>query len=240
MIERFIFVFFILLLFVFQCNQNNKLKNSIENQKQNYTALLDTVTKRVNKSNEVFYEIANLQTSLNDLKTFNKALYDEVRKMKGDVKTISKFDIVGIRTDTIYSKENTIIYKLDTNKIDGVLIKNTEIPFAFFEGDSNNLLEIKGKTFISNDSVANSFIDYRKIKINVVTGIYTEKGISKIFVKTNAPFLQIENIEGAVLEKKKFNRLFLGPTITYGVGLDGQLRPLLGFSIGYNLIKKGY
>lgn len=235
-ILQFLILILLLLLFVYQCNEIKILKNSKNENNQNVIALLDTVTKRLNKNNEVFYEIANLQTSVNDLKTFNKDLYDEVSKMKGEVKSIQKFDIYSYRTDTIYSKENTIYHYLDTNRIDGVIIKKAEIPFEFFEGNDSSYFEIKGKTVIMNDTISKTFLDYRKFKINVTTGIYKEKGVSKIFVKTNSPFLEIQNISGAVLEKQKTNRLFFGPTISYGISIDGTLRPILGISLGYNIL----
>jgi hypothetical protein len=233
---NFALLILFLLLFIFQCNQINKFKEYKSNSDQNIIALLDTVQKKLNKNNEVFFEIANFQTSMNDLKQLNKSLYDEVAKMKGDVKSIQKFDIYGHRTDTIYSKENTIYYYIDSNRIDGVYTKRAEIPFNFFEGNDTSFIELKGKTVIYNDSTTQSFLDYRKIKIDVVTGVYVDKGVSKIFVKTNSPFLEIQNISGAVLSKNKKQRFFVGPTLTYGLTSDGHLKPSVGISIGYNIL----
>lgn len=229
-----VLVFFALIFTTyFQCNTIKNFEKINEHSRQNITALLDTVTKRSNKNNELFYEIATLQTNLKDLQLLNSNLYNEVVKMKGQVKNIANYDLVSISKDTIYSKENFIYTYIDSTK------KVVDVPFHFIEELDSNFLELKGKTVVLNDTVSKTFLDYRKIKINVTSGFYEENGVTKVFVKSNSPMFEIQNISAAILEPKKTKKqlLFIGPSISYGVDLNGNFKPFLGVSVGLNLLQ---
>ena len=102
--------------------------------------------------------------------------------------------------------------------------------------------ELAGYTYIISDSEPTSFKTFLTkdlIHLSLKTGITDDY---RIFVETDNPYVKINNIEGAIVDKnlwsdkyKKRNNFSLNISVGYGTDF-AKFHPFVGIGIGYNLI----
>lgn len=204
-------------------------KESIRFQ-NNLLALQDSIKKTQNLVGEEMYEKLAFDTDIEELRLLNKTLYDEVKKLKGNVELISKMGITVSSSDTLYSKDSIIVIKESTDTIGQTLSR-----WDF----SDSTWTISGGTIFNwKDSISQSYISNRTIKLDLITGIQEIDGQKKIFVRSDNPDIVVNSLSGAVLkkDKKKFiDQFYLGPSISLGVDYNGNPNAMLGISFGWNI-----
>lgn len=217
-----------------QCGLNSDLKFSNAVFQQNQIALNDTIRIVKNKSNEDVFMKNTLIAEKKDLKDLNKSLYDEVNNLKGKVLYISKIT-ASVKTDTIFIENQVDISNSGINRLSWEYYKaynennNRSIKgFSEFLVDTNFAIIDKGTT-ISEDIM----------NISITTGLDELDGSYQIFVKTDYPGISFTNIDGAILDKKRFMKQtqpswIFGPSVYVGLGID-PLNNTAGPQIGIGL-----
>lgn len=236
--QRFtFFLLFILMIGGFGWMYSKYAAQKIETQKQlnNIEALLDTVRVYEDETGKVGAEKLSLQTSLNQLKTLNQTLYNELQKEKGNVKVVTKTEYV-VKTDTLVL-DSSVDFTEDTYKLS---FKNeTTNPggyrilsgYTSFKWDQENNMPFSGTTTITDDVLS----------MKLVTGVREEDGKLTIFIKTDYPGVKFSNIEGAVLDNSMLNtdskasRFTLGIQAGYGLTSSG-FSPYIGAGVTYKLL----
>lgn len=224
--------------------KKDKIKSKI-NQK----ALLDSVTYHKNKAGEIQAEKSSFLSSIDDLETLNKSLYDEVKKQKGNVIYISNINAkLSEQIDALGDSLNNIKYKPVYDSIS----KTYKVKWDFNKTyDSINYRILEGYTIVkwdtTNKAILNngSLLTKNEMSFNITTGLVEDGNNLKIFVKSNYPNLLFPNIEGNLIDpnnspliKKmmKTKRWSIGPTVGYGIGITSfKMDFYLGFGISYSL-----
>ena len=216
-----------ILLLLKQCNGNRDLQAKIDYQNQNLAALQDTVRVQKNKAGEDMYVKKTLLATKNNLEELNKKLYDELKKVEGDVITIHDVETV-VKVDTQYVDNTVTVYadgnysldfKLDTVFSEGNYRKLSGNSFFAIDSTSHNV--IPGQTRINEDEMGFSF----------VTGLREKDGSLEIFVTPKYPDMKITNIEGAIVDPHKSEVLKnMFPEKKWSVG------PYLGVGLGAKVL----
>ena len=242
-------IIFLLLIFNFQtCNslKNQKLENErIERMnEQNLKALTDSINVYFDKklglvvSEKMSFVVDNLE----DLKKYNKELYDEVIKLKGTVAAIHSD--VKIIIPELSSQINHIAQDSDST---------FTIPWAFNFNDEGLNQSLIGnsrfglsnnKPFIIGSKLTTNEMDI-KLRYNIVE---TDKTY-KVVAYSPSTLVKFTELESVLLEKN-FNvipstttkRFFFGPYAGFGMNynpfaLENKYSAgfQIGFGIGYNL-----
>lgn len=222
---------------VFFYQYHNKMNEVKEINKQNISALTDSIKKVKNKNNSLIFDKAIYDANLKELKHLNKELTDKTKilekELKGNVKTISTIQYI-TNTDTTYIPTPKIIYNIP----DSSLTQNWKW--------SNEWNELEGinKIYLNNNNIRGSVsITNNKTKISLTTGIYDDNGIKRIYVKSDNPNVQIIKLDGAILEEvktaQKTKRLGFGLYGGYGINYNpNDNRVTAGPQIGIGIIWK--
>lgn len=196
-IEGIIIALFIIagILYHTHHNATNKILE------QNFKAATDTIEVLKLKNGELLYEKSAFILKENELQTQLSLSKDEIKELKkkiGGINTITKIE-TQVEFDTIYIKNNSIG------------------PSKFSFEYNDNWLKLKGLS--SKDSTQIYDIS---VPIDLVVGMSKDYNI---FVKTDNPYLKVNNIEGAVVDRNLFEKksswshgVSIGFGIQYGLG----------------------
>ena len=200
-IEGIVMVIFIIagILYYTHHNAANKILE------QNFKAATDTIEVLKLKNGELLYEKSAFILKENELQTQLSLSKDEIKELKkkiGGINTITKIE-TQVEFDTIYIKNNSIG------------------PSQFSFEYNDNWLKLKGLS--SKDSTQIYDIS---VPIDLVVGMSKDYNI---FVKTDNPYLKVNNIEGAVVDRNLFEKK---SSWSHGVSI--------GFGIQYGLSNKGF
>lgn len=228
-----------------QCNnvQDLKLENKVG--VQNIIALNDSIRIVKNKWDEEITLKNTYITSGKELENINKNLSDKIKKLEGDVLYASNI-ISSIKTDTIFIENEVIRYPDGTNQLSWSYNKDYGNGNSrFLDGNSRFSIDLSDSAFSILDKGTSITRDITNLSI--LTGLTELDESYQIFVKTDYPGITFSNIEGAILDKKRFlkqtqpNWIF-GPSIYIGVGVDPKNATAgpqigLGISATFNLNK---
>ena len=196
-IEGIIIVLFIIAGILYHTHHNaaNKILE------QNFKAATDTIEVLKLKNGELLYEKSAFILKENELQAQLSLSKDEIKELKkkiGGINTITKIE-TQVEFDTIYIKNNSIG------------------PSRFSFEYNDNWLKLKGLS--SKDSTQIYDIS---VPIDLVVGMSKDYNI---FVKTDNPYLKVNNIEGAVVDRNLFEKksswshgVSIGFGIQYGLG----------------------
>jgi hypothetical protein len=238
------FVIF-LLLFLQQCNRTSELKQDLRLANQNQLALNDSIRIIKNQWGEEIAVKNVLFANQKELKDLNSDLFNDLKKLKGDVLYVQK--MVGrIKRDTLYLTNTVTEYPDGTKKLSWEYdtlydINNGRLlaGYSQFSVDtSNGQITDKG-TVITKD----------EIRLKLTTGITELNDSYQIFVKTDYPGLKFDQLDGAIIDKKKFvgssneSSWVIGPQFGIGMGYNpsnGTFGPSITVSLGatYNINKQ--
>ena len=214
-------------LAVKQCNSYKDMNNN------NIVALTDTIQYYKTKSNELYISKTLLLGDMKTLKLANDSLYNVIKEMK--VKNASTVIHVDATIDN-ESKDTT--WTIDKPKPEIVYPRLSR----YFEF-KDPYRELSGRVFLE-DSLLGLNIAKDKVYLDYVIAVEN----NKVFIKSNNPYVQYNEIQGLTLpenvNKKRFATLVIGPSL--GISYDfkeKQIAPTLGFSVTYgidilNLFKK--
>lgn len=235
----------ILLLFLHQCNRTSNLREDLRISNQNSLSLTDSVRTIKNRWGEEITVKNVLVANAKELKELNLELAKELKKIAGDVVYLQR--MVGkIKSDTIRIT-NTITEYPDGTK---ELAWNYDTAYTQFDGRS-----LGGYSRFVIDTATGKIIDRGtvitkdEIRIKLITGLTELDNSYQIFVKTDYPGLKFDQLDGSIVDKKKFagssneSSWVFGPFLGVGMGYDPQSRILtpnasVGLGLTYNLNKQ--
>lgn len=218
--------------------QNDELKKELMISNQNQIALTDSIKIVKGKLGDVSFLKASFIASGEDLKKLNRDLYEEVKRLEGNVKVVQR-SISTIKSDPI----------VITNKVTQFPDGMTELSWKFdttYNDNNSRLLSGSSKFFL--DSLGRVFdrgttITKDEIKISLLTGLTQENGVYKIFVNTKYPNFKVDRLEGSILDQNLFvksqeDNYIFGPQLGLGFGSDFKPQIYLGFGVTYNINKQ--
>ena len=203
----------------------NKKNEDISIAEQNLLAANDTIKYYQLNNGDLLAEkyayVLNEKNLRDQLNLTKQEVNDLKKKLNSDLTNISKidseiiFDTLYIPSDTVKIINNTLNYKFSYN---------------------DKWLTLNGETFI--DSLK-SYTNIYNINIPVDLIVGTTKN-KKIFVESKNPYLQINSIEGAILDNTT-KKSHWGIGFGVGVGLQYGLihknidfGPQINFGLQYN------
>lgn len=230
----------LLLLFLKQCSSTSNISDELKIANMNQTALNDSVRTYKDKSGILVHQKSTLIASEKELKTLNKNLYDEVKKLKGDIK-IAYLVSTTIKRDTI--EVPTIVKDLGNNNY--VLDWKTDTTFS-----KGNFQRLSGSSFLTIDSTGKIIKPSTKINENIfglsiITGLKEGKDGYEIFVKSEYPGFTVTDIQGSIIDKNMIksdeSNFVFGPTVGVGIiigpsGINYGVNA--GIGVTFNLNKK--
>lgn len=238
------FVIF-LLLFLQQCNQTSELKQDLRLANQNQLALNDSVRTIKNRWGEEISVKNVLFANQKELKDLNSSLAEELKRLKGDILYVQT--MVGkIKKDTLWLT-NTV-----TEYPDGTKRLSWEYDTIY---NPNNGRLLAGYSQFAIDTITGRIIDKGtvitkdEIRLKLTTGLTELNDSYQIFVKTDYPGLKFDQLDGAIIDKKKFagssneSSWVVGPQFGVGMGYDPMNRTLgpnvsVGLGVTYNINKQ--
>lgn len=242
----FVGLVIVVLLLFRQCSTTQNLKDELMVANQNQIALNDSVRVIKNKWGQDIYLKNILITDNKGLKTLNADLAAEVKKLKGDVLVlISSQGSIGGGEPTPIDLPTTV-----TRYPDGMNELNWKYDTIFSPGNSRSLA---GYSRFKIDTLNGNIINHGttltsdKVNFKISTGITELDDTYQIFVKSDYPGLTFTQIDGAILDKKRFLKVqeptvVWGPSVTLGYGVNGTTQSLgpqltLGISATLNVNK---
>lgn len=200
-IEGIIIVLFIIAGILYHTHHNaaNKILE------QNFKAATDTIEVLKLKNGELLYEKSAFILKENELQTQLSLSKDEIKELKkkiGGINTITKIE-TQVEFDTIYIKNNSIG------------------PSQFSFEYNDNWLKLKGLSTKDTTQIYDI-----SVPIDLVVGMSKDYNI---FVKSDNPYLKVNNIEGAVVDRNIFEKK---SSWSHGVSI--------GFGIQYGLSNKRF
>jgi hypothetical protein len=236
-------VFF--LLFLQQCNQTSKLKSDLKIAAQNQLALDDSIRIIRNKWGEEITIKNVLIGNQRELKELNLSLVEELKRLKGDVIFLQRM-VSKIKSDTVWVT-NTV-----TEYPDGMKRLSWDYDTTYNENNGRSLggysqfqIDLANGRIIDRGTV----ITKDEIRLKLTTGLTELDDSYQIFVKSDYPGLTINQLDGAIVDKKKFNSesnessWVVGPQFGVGLGYSPNTRTIgpnvsVGIGITYNLNKE--
>jgi hypothetical protein len=225
----------LIILLLHQCDRIGDLKEETKIQKQNQKAILDSVRIVKNRFGEDISVKNVLIADNKELKTINKSLSEDLKKLEGKVKYISSI-VTEIKNSEPIVISNTIRELPDGTR---ELAWNYEKSFdstnsRILEGNSKFRIDtIGGKVEIIDKGTT---ISRDEIKIKLTTGLTELDKSYQIYVKTDYPGVTFPKIDGSVLDKSMFVKekqptFVIGPSISAGMTLNPltlQPQPYVG------------
>jgi hypothetical protein len=243
-----ILVIIFTLLYLKNCSKINDLKQQEFKNELNQKALKDSIVYIKNKAGEIQAQKDAFVGTYSEIKNLNSNLYDELKKQKDNVISLTNINAVlneqvNKLSDSIRNSHILVVYDTITNIYTIYWDFNQKF-------DEKNYRIIEGHTNFSKDSVKGivnkgTILDKYQSKFNIVTGFMEEKNQLKIFVKSDYPGLEFNDIQGALIDpnnsdiiKKlmKQKKWHVSVNLGYGLGIT-SFRPdfYLGAGVSYNI-----
>ena len=219
-LKDLIFVGIIVILFGCLCFSMNKCSTINDRYENNIKALTDTISYYESKTGSLIATKTAYESDIKELKLVNNDLYQEIADMKIKLKNVSS--AANIKGEIIYEPGDTVyIVKSDT------IYKGFEKHFDF----SNEWRTLNGNITYKTDSLG---IKFNEDKVKFDYTFVMDKN-NKLFIKSDNPYVQINNINGFTIPKpapKKWGLSVLigysydiqhntfGPTVSVGVSHD--------------------
>ena len=231
--KNFIIVLLTILCLVGACSLY-RTKKDLERAKIELVESQDTTIIYKNKIGELYAARETYIADIKELKAANEELYKEWKNLKDHPIIVEKVQTV-IKRDTVYTKDDVVIDTL--SNIYTATFNFTDKYYSIYGATTFDIPNKAASTSIYNIEFPATFT------MNVI-----EKNKKLYFLaKCDNPYVQINNIEGAIVSpeqskvfKKRFNRpwgvmIGVGPSITV---IDNTVRiyPGLQLTIGYKLI----
>lgn len=233
-VERVIIIVLLILLCVFGIKYA-LLERDYDKLNTDYITSQDTVMVYKNKLGESYSMVQTLITDKNALKRTNDELYKEIKNLKDNPIVVTKTEII-YKVDTLPMKTDTLYINPDKTEYLSYFSYSDE--WCGIRG--HNTLDISKN---SSKTVLDSIGMSSTLSLDLI-----EKDKSLMFIaKADNPYLQINNIEGAVVSpekskllKKKFNKpwgvmIGVGPAVTV-VDNNVKIYPAVQLTLGYQII----
>jgi len=228
------------LLLIRGCQNIKNEKNEKDRYANNIEALNDTIREYKNRNGEKSFEKMMTVMTKDELKKYNRPLYDKIVNEDGKVKTIIETRIEYIDTGSTITK----IAQLDSNKYSAnfdyisldssITIKGHSRFYADIKKDSLG----KHKVKITPDT---TFFDETKVSFDLTIGTKETDGKITVFVTPSSNNITISKINGAeiYIPKKKDKKFSINMSVGYGATSQGgkiNASPAIIFGLGYNFL----
>lgn len=255
-IQFIIIVVLAVLLFQTCSDLQNERKQREYEQKQdaqNMNALVDSITVVFNKKLKAWeYSKDNyVVQEIDDLKKYNKELYDELRKVKGDVIAAIKTEVQG-NLGGIEASTKLSVLDPKTNYY-GLNFRSEYLD----EGFEQKLTGISKFHVIPNekDKTWNivpdptTVLDTNFVAIKMTYGFKETKNQYQVFATTKSDKVKVTGLEGGyIIDKQpqpapvKPKKWGIGPYVGYGLSADpnsnsAQFGWNIGVGVHYNIIR---
>lgn len=215
-----------------KCSKLEKEKNKI------VYVMNDTIEQYKNKANEEYAAKNTYIMEVADLKAVNKELSDEVKKLKDSPLVVTKTEIVYVH-DTIYTKIDSVV-------------KDDEYKLYHWSAKDSTFLEIAGVAEIrDNGNEFSNVVTETKISANLTVDLIEKDNQFKTIVKSDNPYIIINDINSVVLDPKKSEvlksyfkpkRFGIGPYVGASLRSNpttGQLYvgPSIGIALHYDIVQ---
>lgn len=244
-------IILVLSIFLFQtCSTLKRERADREYQEkqdeQNRSAMIDSITKVFNRKLQAWeYSKDNyIVQRLEDLEKYNKDLYNELKKVKGDViaaiKTEVQGNLGGISTTNdlikFNDKPNHYGLKFSSKYKDSGFEQQLAGTSKFFAIPDEN-----SKKWIITPDV--TIFDTNLTKINITYGFKEEKDKYRVFAISSSPKIEITDLTGGYFIDKQPSpppvipkKWAIGPYIGFGLNTDPNLsNPRFGWSAGFSI-----
>lgn len=225
--------------------------DKITRLEQNIEYYKDSLNVVKNKADEIEYQRSILASEKEDLKDLNSNLYEEIKKQRGTVVSLSQIN-ASLRSEVIEleGKLNDSIFL--TEYPDGSQSISWSYDTLYSEGNSKFIWGktkfsfLDGTTLIDRNSISVSLRD--SLNVSLITGLQEdpETELLNIFVRSNYPGFNVTRIDGTIIdphESKLIRSYFpeekfgIGFTIGYGINVDNgyvKVGPALIIGATYN------
>jgi len=235
--QRNILIIVLLLLFVgvgYGFNKYSKMSTKVAITEQNNKALNDSLRVSETKRGDLIVSKNVLIAEKGNLKDLNSDLSDELKKVKGKVRELTK--IVGeISADTVKITNTLIKYP------DGSLGLEWEHDTIYSTDNERHLTGISKFKLDSLGIVTplETTITRDEILFKLVTGLREKDGNVEIFVTSDYPNFGVIELDGAIIDPKKHpimkkftdkKRWGIGPYV--GLGLNVNTTPTANVGLG--------
>jgi type II secretory pathway pseudopilin PulG len=247
-------IIILILLLSVQCNRKKQLKQQQIKDKQNISALNDSITTEKLKNGALQISINGFVATQKELKSLNADLYNQVKAQKGNVLSLSNV-ILKLTQDTVQLRKYLNQALSQSNQT--IPIGNNKYSFLWtlkFTYDVDNFDLFQGKTNVDlsnplNPKQINTELFSRITQINLSFGQKIEDNKLRIFVESKYPGFTVESLKGVLIDpnespyirklmKKKhwFNGWQIGFGITPGLNLaTGNYSLVVGPTFSWNI-----
>jgi hypothetical protein len=207
-------------------NTRSELENVVIEQQ-------DSITTYKNKNDELYAQIGSYITDIDGLKKSNTELYNEVKYLKDNPIIVTK-----VKTEIVFQekevKDTVFVMGNDMYKIQHTY----KDPFAYINMQTDfNVSNCTANTIVNNINFPSTF---------TLDLIESKKGDLSFIVKSDNPYIQINNVNGVMLSpedsksiKKRYDKKWclvggVGPTLTF---VDGKFKCIPGIQLtfGYKI-----
>jgi hypothetical protein len=239
-------IIILIIALIFTSRSCKSAKLEAEYAKSNIMAIKDTLRKEKNKNGEMEYLKLSFVSDINNLKTLNKDLYDEVQKMTGKVVSMSK---------TIVSIQGTLVgIEQDRRKDNPIQLKNDTLiaEYKFEDSGKTWSRSIKGKSYLfmmnkTDSTYAKPLFDVLtedNMNLTIFASLRKRESddMYEYVLRTDYPNAKL-NVEGFV-DPNQFNKnpftsedkWIFGPYIGAGFGTNFSIMPQIGIGLTYKII----
>lgn len=213
-----------LLIFGGSIYYNINLSNQLKQTEICYVASMDSVKQATNKIGELTYSKNILIQDIDELKQTNTKLAKEIDKLtyseKRNLLEIDRLNLI------IKNSKDSITQSLDTS-----FIKENTYKFNYSINDKYRTLE--GYTLVYSHSPPDSsqfYIEKDIINANITLSKKETKNGIEMSVSSDNPYVQINSIEGAIVDIEAYQKYQKPKKWGLGVGI--------GVMTGYDMINK--
>lgn len=227
------------------CNKRKVIKAEKEVLEQlsgqNMKAIADSITVIRNKMDDNEFSKATFVQELDDIKKYNKDIYEEIRAVKGDV--ISYID----------SKLDVEIPKLE---VDNELVKYDDTRYGLMfdvlyqdPGFKLNVIGVSQFKFHNNTILpSRTIFDSTSISLDIKYGFRDLDDTYEVFAISQSPLIKINHLNGhMIIDKSAFNSLSpVTKAKKFGVGIQSgayyvpfynKVQFGVGIGISYNIFR---
>lgn len=230
--KNFIIALLFILCIVFALNYYTTEKE-LDETKTELINTNDSIFVYKNKVDELYAATEIYVTDIKELKKVNEDLYKEYKNLKEHPIVIEKINTI-VKLDTIYIKDKVVVDSLN------------QMYTANFNY-KDDYCNISGATvFNLKDINANTAIYNVEFPATFTTDIIEKSGKLYFLTKCDNPYVEINNIEGAIISpeqskvlRKKFDKpwgvmIGVGPAVII-VDNSFKIYPALQLTVGYKI-----
>jgi len=240
-------IIFVIIWFAFVMPAKNRLKEEIASREKfeqsmmgNISALKDSVKVQIDKNGNMYSEkLGYAVENIEELKQFDKQLYEELVASDKDLKAFINSEI-----ETVLTKVGETKGSIEQDSDSAFTLKD-----SYFYSDSGLVHNMKWETPISLKYLETGiFLDKGEttildntfnIKLSFET-IQTDDGRSKVVARSPSEFVQFNALNSVYIDKnlntptETKSRLGVGPTLGIAYS-NGKVNPYIGVGLNWNV-----